>query len=170
MGLAVPRNRDDRFWAKVEKTDGCWLWTGAISGGTGYGGFAWELKPHLQTGAHRASWLLHNGEIPEGLWVLHHCDNRRCVRPDHLFLGTAKDNHTDMLVKGRERVVNWNARKTHCKHGHEFTPENTYVNNGQRRCQTCHRRHADEARARHPERVREINRRANARYRSKVTE
>lgn len=129
--------REQRFWKKVEKTDHCWLWVGAISD-TGYGNFSWDMRPILRAmGAHRASWLIHFGEIPGRLCVLHACDNRRCVRPDHLWLGTHLDNYADMRAKGRERKST--ARKTHCKHGHEFTPENTSIHQGKQRCLTCHR-------------------------------
>ena len=96
-----------RFWAKVDKTtspDGCWLWMGGKDKPwndkmtSGYGRFSAHLK---QVGAHRVSWELTNGPIPEGLEVLHHCDNPPCVRPAHLFLGTQSDNLFDAVKKGR---------------------------------------------------------------------
>lgn len=62
-----------------------------------------DKKVHL---THRLSWVYHNGEIPDGLCVLHHCDNPRCVNPKHLFLGTRADNNKDMLNKGRARGAN----------------------------------------------------------------
>lgn len=86
----------DRFWARVEKTETCWLWSGGRDP-DGYGEFN-------GTRAHRASWELHNGPIPNGLWVLHHCDNPPCVRPDHLFLGSSADNTADKVAKGRHRL------------------------------------------------------------------
>ena len=64
-------------------------------------GYGWQRK-HGQRKAHRAAWVEHNGSIPCGMWVLHTCDNPSCVNPDHLFLGTAKDNSDDMRAKGRE--------------------------------------------------------------------
>jgi hypothetical protein len=93
------RSLADRFWEKVEKTDGCWLWTASLNGG-GYGTInaGGRGRPLL---APRVSWELHNGPILDGLFVCHHCDNRRCVRPDHLFLGSAIDNMQDMKRKGR---------------------------------------------------------------------
>lgn len=86
----------ERFWDKVDKTNSCWLWTGAIC--RGYGIFNYMMTPQ---GAHRVSWKITNGEIPEGLYLCHICDVRRCVNPKHLFLGTAKDNYDDAVVKGR---------------------------------------------------------------------
>lgn len=87
-----------RFWKQVARAkDGCWLWQGTILH-TGYGQVCFE--GHAQS-AHRVAWLLTNGEIPKGLCVCHRCDTRACVRPDHLFLGTAKDNMQDMYRKGR---------------------------------------------------------------------
>ena len=86
-----------RFWARVLKTDGCWLWQGS-RGKKGYGRLSRGNKTVL---AHRISWQLHNGPIPGGLCALHACDNRVCVRPDHLFLGTIADNNVDMVTKGR---------------------------------------------------------------------
>jgi hypothetical protein len=87
-----------RFWAKVNKTEeGCWLWT-AGHDGSGYGSLKISGK---QIKAHRISYTLANGAIPDGLWVLHKCDTPRCVRPDHLFIGTSKDNVQDMIKKRR---------------------------------------------------------------------
>lgn len=87
-----------RFWRKVEKTDGCWLWTAAINK-NGYGAFA--PTPTQVKRAHRVSWELHYGPIPPKIDVCHECDTRNCVRPDHLFLGTRKQNMEDCKLKGR---------------------------------------------------------------------
>lgn len=92
---------ENRFWAKVDKTDSCWLWTGAKRS-NGYGSFVWhEGDQRVNSRSHRYSWKLHYGEIPEGMYVCHHCDTPACVRPDHLFLGTNQDNMDDMMAKGR---------------------------------------------------------------------
>lgn len=92
---------EQRFWAKVHKTDTCWLWTGAKSRGYGQIGRGGKA---IKT--HRVSWELHNGPIPagddyHGMCVLHTCDIPACVNPDHLFLGTNADNVVDMIAKGR---------------------------------------------------------------------
>src|SRR5262245_20642397 len=89
-----------RFWAKVHKTDTCWLWTGSTH--RGYGQLSSPSgRGHAPLRAPRVSWEIHYGPIPEGLWVLHRCDVRGCVRPDHLWLGTRQDNIADMVAKGR---------------------------------------------------------------------
>lgn len=85
-----------RFWKKVNKTDTCWLWTGAKER---YGFI--KLSHTEQVYTHRYSWELHFGTIPEGMFVCHKCDVTLCVRPDHLFLGTDLDNVRDRNSKGR---------------------------------------------------------------------
>lgn len=82
-----------------EPNSGCWLWLGGV-GEKGHGRF--NVGNSLQVQAHRFSWELHNGPVPDGLWVLHQCDNPPCVNPEHLFLGTCLDNHRDMIAKGRK--------------------------------------------------------------------
>ena len=131
---------ENHFWAKVDKTDTCWLWTGGKDTG-GYG--ALRVKaPRLsnkKVRASRYSWELHNGPIPEGLWVLHTCDVRHCVNPAHLWLGTRQDNVDDMKAKGRQAYAN----KTHCKWGHPLFGDNLYQPEERHRaCRTCRRRYA----------------------------
>ena len=94
-----------RFWAKVSKSAGCWLWN-AGTDTFGYGeiknsGFDVNLRPRLGLKAHRVSYILHFGEIPSGMLVLHKCDVPACVNPEHLFLGSQLDNMRDRLEKGR---------------------------------------------------------------------
>jgi hypothetical protein len=90
-----------RFWAKVAKSDGCWEWQ-AVRSSQGYGAFR-PTPESKQRSAHCYSWELAFGPIPDGLWVLHRCDNRVCVRPEHLFVGSASDNAQDAIAKGRRR-------------------------------------------------------------------
>jgi hypothetical protein len=92
--------RISTFWSRVDKKgpDDCWPWLGAPDIQTGYGKFSWNSKT---TSAHRFAWIATFGEIPSGLHVLHHCDNRICQNPNHLFVGTNTDNVHDMLAKGR---------------------------------------------------------------------
>ena len=90
----------ERFWAKVQKGGGCWLWTGARTS-RGYGsfrvtGYSWS--------AHRLAYEFHWGPVPAGLHVLHRCDNPRCVRPAHLYVGTPSDNLADALARGRRKA------------------------------------------------------------------
>ena len=96
-----------RFFDKVNKTEGCWIWTAALRGKAGYGAYKLNGKT---IDAHRVSYELHNGLIPKGMYVCHTCDNRKCVNPNHLFLGTAKDNYQDAVNKARI-VKGWNTEK-----------------------------------------------------------
>lgn len=108
----------ERFLSHVEKTDTCWLWRGAVKP-NGYGEMM-LFHPKRCSTTHRISWELFMGPIPAGLCVLHHCDVRNCVNPDHLFLGTRKDNAIDRDMKGRfdwaNRDTAWGNRSGMCKY------------------------------------------------------
>lgn len=91
-----------RFWQKVDKTsspNGCWLWIGSLNA-DGYGNFPWEEIKEYR--AHRIAWLLTNGPIPDGVYVLHKqtCTSRKCINPEHLYLGDQFDNMKDALEQG----------------------------------------------------------------------
>jgi hypothetical protein len=93
-------NWQDRFWQRVDKTGDCWLWTGPPES-SGYG----QMKtPYGVDRTHRIAYKLAVGPIPDGLFVLHGCDNRLCVNPVHLRLGTPADNARDMVERGRSSI------------------------------------------------------------------
>jgi hypothetical protein len=133
-----------RFWSHVDRNgagpswpEACWIWTAGLNGRDGRGYIA---AGRHRVAAHRASWQLASGlSIPAGLFVLHRCDNARCVRPSHLWLGTQADNIADMDQKGRRRSGDHNARKTHCPRGHAYDGANTHSSSGRRHCRACRR-------------------------------
>ncbi len=102
----------ERFWAKVEKKgpDECWKWTGSTHK-FGYGIIGAGGRGGGTLYAHRVSWEIHNGPIPDGMCVCHSCDNPPCTNPHHFFLGTRPDNTADMMAKGRHRLRILNGEK-----------------------------------------------------------
>jgi HNH endonuclease len=128
---------EERFWALVERhgPDDCWPWIGALNN-KGYGNFMMKVGGRWTTRrAHRIAYELCVGPIPPGLEIDHvrarGCSRRDCVNPAHLEPVTHAENAR------RGEPSRHNARKTHCKHGHEFTPENTYRRGGRRYCRAC---------------------------------
>jgi HNH endonuclease len=128
-----------RFWSKVPiGADGCWEWTaGRFS--TGYGAFWCDMQLH---GAHRVAYELAHGPVPEGLWVLHHCDNPPCVNPEHLHVGTPGLNVAEREARGRRPNT---PLKTRCAQGHELAGDNLRIVGDRRRCVTCSRTKARES-------------------------
>ena len=112
----------DRFWSKVDKTsnpNGCWEFS--ITEKAGYGCFSIKGKKYK---AHRISYKLYYGKIPNGLNILHHCDNKKCINPDHLFAGTQQDNIKDMVNKNRHAKGKYLSKKI--KERKRKHPEDTF--------------------------------------------
>jgi hypothetical protein len=141
---------EERFWAFVPvRGDGCWEWSGSVTE-KGYGQFGDGRRPN-NVRAHRFSWELANGPIPDGRIVLHSCDNPPCVNPAHLRLGSDAENTADMIAKGRaawqknpsppriKLVKPQPLARTHCRRGHEYTPDSTGWNSRGRHCRSCKR-------------------------------
>jgi hypothetical protein len=132
----INRQLVDRFMKYVKKSTDCWEWIG-VKNYKGYGRFSIYEKPISAGGhAHRFSYMIFKGNIPDCMTVHHKCENKSCVNPDHLELMTEKENRK---LSGCWSAVN--SRKTHCKNGHEFTKENIYYHfrNGsiRRHCKIC---------------------------------
>lgn len=121
----MQRTIEERFWAKVNKTDGCWEWT-AHKLFNGYGRFSIRGATDY---SHRVAWELGSGKYPTGKQVLHTCDNPGCVKMDHLFLGTLKENMADRNEKHRQM----NNQKFECRHGFKFS----YTEKNKRTAKDC---------------------------------
>jgi len=137
----TPLERFESF-VSPEPNSGCWLWTGCDNG-NGYGIIGINGK---NVYAHRFSYEIHKGPIPDGLVIDHHCRVHQCVNPDHLEAITWREN----LDRGLT-----NANKTHCKNGHLFDEENTWLEkNGARHCRKCHALSEERRRQRRREKTR----------------
>ncbi|WP_125921833.1 HNH endonuclease signature motif containing protein [Hymenobacter lapidarius] len=134
---------EERFWTMVDKTEGCWNWTGALNN-AGYGMISDRAgaAPGSSTAkrAHRLSYKMLKGPIPEGGHVLHSCDNRKCVNPAHLSIGTNEDNIADRVGKGRS----YSKQQTHCKNGHEWATNAVPTADGYRFCRSCSNKRSNE--------------------------
>ena len=132
-GELMARSDDDykkRFWTRVQKTDGCWIWK-ASTESNGYGCILIRRKAQV---AHRLAYEWTKGPIPEGKELDHLCRNRRCVNPDHLEPVTCREN----ILRGNAPSAK-QARQTHCKRGHPLFGSNLYLepNGRRRRCRQC---------------------------------
>ena len=125
------RRAEKRFhgWYQID-TAGCWIWSGRRYP-SGYG---YMNVGQTNIGAHRLSWRLMRGPIPEGLFVLHKCDVMACCNPNHMFIGTQKANMQDKIAKGRQPDMS----RSICKNGHPFTEANTgRTKQGHKVCRRC---------------------------------
>lgn len=156
--IKMKKRDEQRFWSKVKKTHTCWIWLG-IQDGRGYGRFSLKHKFYK---AHRICFELVNGSIDNSLTLDHLCRNRLCVNPQHLEQVTQREN----IMRSPIAPAAINSRKTHCANGHEFTPENTYINTHsdrryttpKRMCRTCAKMYGKNYRIKNPDHDKEYNR------------
>lgn len=135
---------EKQFWGYVNKTETCWIWTGTIGRPTVRGadhGAAYITNRRIS--AHRFSYELHNGPIPDGLFVLHHCDVPRCVNPAHLYVGTQRQNMHDAIRRKRFVLPPFVrlADKTHCAQGHPTAEWLGTSISGKTYCRRCRQIH-----------------------------
>lgn len=134
----------ERFFSKVNKTESCWLWTAAHNG-LGYGRIRIGGRKGRLVYAHRLSYEIVNGPIPEGLVIDHLCRTPSCVNPSHLEAVSQKTN--SQRGEAGEHMKIYNGSKTHCPSGHPYDVVNTHHHGGRRHCRSCSRLRMAEKRA-----------------------
>ncbi len=139
--MSCPIPEDKRIDPYIERLpwSGCWIWLKSLNN-SGYGTVSIKGKSAF---AHRFSWEFYRGKIPSGKYVLHKCDIPSCVNPDHLFIGSQRENHIDSQEKGRR----YKQPPDKCMHGHTAIAENVYFSNGHRYCLLCKRASRKKAKA-----------------------